>query len=519
MKRTLNKTKTTLKLIFSVILVFSILVSLIPFSSVSAEEQMEVGDFKTFSFYMSNSARKGLNNYHWYCTNTCLSINSSGPTFCSVTALKAGHTQIRCDYTYWVTDALNSVSYLITGQEVFFINVKNPPCVNHTFGAWTDSIKPTCTSSGTMGRTCSVCGYYESTAGKAALGHNYKNTEYSPTCTENGYIVTTCSRCSYKSTKNTKNALGHQFGSWITEKEAGSYEKGLKKRVCARCNFAETQEIPETYQLKVEQIGAKTLRVGGISPDCDLIRYAIGSYKTIAEIKKASSATFAYPNGAKYVDITVSQYGNYTFGLRFPESNTEKFCSFNIFGPFTDIPEDSWYTDSVLWCNSNNLFSGTSEITFNPSGNFTRAMLVQILAKLDGVKLSKIKYSGKFGDVKSDAWYANAVQWAVNSGITGGVGSGKFAPDSPVTREQLATFFFAYAKYKKYDLTASASLGSYTDSKTISPWAEGAVKWAVKIGILSGTSKTLLSPKSSTSRAQAAVIFKSFSEKYLKNQK
>lgn len=187
--------------------------------------------------------------------------------------------------------------------------------------------------------------------------------------------------------------------------------------------------------------------------------------------------------------------------------------------PFTDVKANQWFTSGALYCNAKQYITGVSETSFNPNGQLTRAMFVQVLAKVDGVDLSKVTYSGKFSDVNEKNWFAKAVQWAVDKGVTGGTSATTFAPNAAVTREQLATFFMAYAKYKKYNTTKSVSLEAYKDASTISGWAKGAVQWAVAEGLISGTSATTISPKTSATRAQAAVIFKGFVEDYVARQK
>ena len=180
--------------------------------------------------------------------------------------------------------------------------------------------------------------------------------------------------------------------------------------------------------------------------------------------------------------------------------------------PFTDVPEKSWYTEAALWCRSKGYITGTSKDKFSPNASLTRAMFVQMLAKVDGIDLNKITYSGKFKDVKSGEWFAKAVQWATDNGVTAGTSSSTFSPKTPVTREQLATFLFAYAKSKGLDVKPEASLDDYTDANTISFWAANAVKWAVAKDLISGTGNSSLSPKIEASRAQAALIIMKFVE-------
>ena len=191
-----------------------------------------------------------------------------------------------------------------------------------------------------------------------------------------------------------------------------------------------------------------------------------------------------------------------------------------ITNPFSDVPENTWYTDAAVWSFYKGIITGTSDTTFSPNMQLTRAMFVQILARVAiGSDLDNYKYKGKFNDVKSGDWFAKAVQWAIEDNVTGGTSATTFSPNLPVTREQLATFFFAYAKSKGYDVSASAGLGKYTDAGQISNWATNAIKWAVAEGLISGTSETTISPKMSATRSQAAVIFKNFVEIYVAKQK
>ncbi|MBE6573684.1 MAG: S-layer homology domain-containing protein, partial [Ruminococcaceae bacterium] len=131
---------------------------------------------------------------------------------------------------------------------------------------------------------------------------------------------------------------------------------------------------------------------------------------------------------------------------------------------FEDVKSDSWYYDAVRICNENELFNGTSDTTFTPNMKMSRAMLAQVLANADGY--NKADYQGSsFKDVKATAWYASAVEWANQKGITTGVGGGKFAPDTLISREQLATMLRRYAEYKGMDITVeNASFEGFADA-------------------------------------------------------
>lgn len=182
----------------------------------------------------------------------------------------------------------------------------------------------------------------------------------------------------------------------------------------------------------------------------------------------------------------------------------------NKLNPFLDVRAYEWYTEAVVWCYGRGYVSGIDSVTFNPDGSLTRAMFVQMLAKMSGANLSQYRYSGKFKDVEKNKWYTQAIEWAIVKGITKGTGPNTFSPDDLVTREQLAAFFMNYAKFLKYDTSASYCLKKYSDRKQVSPWAQNAVNWAVENNVISGTSATTLSPAGTATRAQAAMMFMNF---------
>ena len=178
--------------------------------------------------------------------------------------------------------------------------------------------------------------------------------------------------------------------------------------------------------------------------------------------------------------------------------------------PFIDLPTDKWFSEACFFAYENGYMSGLSDTTFGPNNKLTRAQFVQILAKIAGADLDAIPYKDTFKDVAEGKWYAKAVLWAVDKNITGGIGNGMFGPDKYVTRQQLATFFMAYAKLVSIDTDGRADLSKYTDLGKVSSWAMAAMQWAVDEGIISGTSDTTLSPLGIATRAQVAVIFKAF---------
>jgi len=180
---------------------------------------------------------------------------------------------------------------------------------------------------------------------------------------------------------------------------------------------------------------------------------------------------------------------------------------------FNDVPARAWYTEAVNYAASNNIMSGTGDGNFSPDVTTSRSMIVQMLYAMEGKPLAK---GAAFADVPSNAWYADAVTWASSNGIVSGIGDNMFAPDAPITREQLALILYGYSKDKGYDVSGAASLSRYIDADSVSSWAKDAMSWAVGSGLISGMTETTLGPGGSATRAQVAVILMNFCENITK---
>lgn len=180
-------------------------------------------------------------------------------------------------------------------------------------------------------------------------------------------------------------------------------------------------------------------------------------------------------------------------------------CAGNI---FMDMPApDDWSHDYIEFSVEHELFTGTSETTFSPSGTMTRAMLVTVLWRYDG---SLSGFSQSFVDVPNGLWYTDAVAWASTRGVVDGVGGGRFDPDGAVTREQAATILYRYAKLYQIDTAGAQDFGSYVDIDAVSGWALDAMRWAVSNGVITGSSGQRLLPQANATRAQVAAILTRF---------
>lgn len=180
---------------------------------------------------------------------------------------------------------------------------------------------------------------------------------------------------------------------------------------------------------------------------------------------------------------------------------------------FDDVPQNIWFASGVQFAAEQGLFTGVSANEFAPYDPMTRAMLVTVLHRLDGADASG---TNSFTDVLNGKWYTNAIAWASANGIVEGLSGNRFAPNAPITREQLAAILFRYAKACGYDVSARAELTAYADAAQVSTWAGDAMRWAVASGLISGRSGAQLAPKGEATRAEVAVILMNFVQKVVK---
>ena len=176
--------------------------------------------------------------------------------------------------------------------------------------------------------------------------------------------------------------------------------------------------------------------------------------------------------------------------------------------PFTDVPASHWAHDDITYVYENDLMNGTDGSLFSPESTTTRAQVVTVLYRLAGQPAAD--WANPFWDVPASAWFHDAVTWAWENDITGGVSSTHFGAGNAVTREQLAAFLYRYAQDQGYDTSARADLSGYSDAGLVSSYATEALSWANATGLITGTTGTTLSPKGSATRAQVATILSRF---------
>ena len=213
------------------------------------------------------------------------------------------------------------------------------------------------------------------------------------------------------------------------------------------------------------------------------------NFEAAAKIDEDGSVTIPFSHASQYAIVI----------------DTHSHAAVDVSDIFTDVAPNAWYKDAVQYAYAGGLMTGVFADAFAPEQTTTRAMIVSILARLEGVTTAQ---AAGFADVDDNDWYATAVNWAANVGVVNGYEDNTFQPNTAITREQLAAILMNYAAYKGEDVSARADLTSYTDQP--STWAEETMSWAVAEGLISGMTADTLQPQGSATRAQVAAILERF---------
>ena len=213
------------------------------------------------------------------------------------------------------------------------------------------------------------------------------------------------------------------------------------------------------------------------------------------------------------VKVTEQADGTYTFVM--PNGQVTVDASFVQVEepvptePFTDVDENDWFYDEVVYVYANGLMDGVGDNRFAPNTTTNRAMLATILYRLAGEP--DVSGDLPFTDVAAGQWYTDAVLWAAQNDIVNGVGENTFAPSNDLTREQLVTMLYRYAEAEGYDVSAAADLSGYPDAGQVQTYAQKAMSWAVAESIVEGMDGNL-NPAGNATRAQIATILMRFCE-------
>lgn len=176
---------------------------------------------------------------------------------------------------------------------------------------------------------------------------------------------------------------------------------------------------------------------------------------------------------------------------------------------FVDLDTEAWYHLSVDYVLRKGLMHGYGNKYFGPGDPMSRAMVVQVLYNLEG--RPAVSGGSPYTDVPDGNWFTDAIIWATENGIINGYGNGLYGPGDPVNREQMATIFYRYSRFKGYGLT-EGSYDHFADSEKVSLYAQPAMRWAVGNGLLVGMADGTLCPGCRTNRAEFATVIQRFCE-------
>ncbi len=188
------------------------------------------------------------------------------------------------------------------------------------------------------------------------------------------------------------------------------------------------------------------------------------------------------------------------------EEQVEKDQS-TVKNKFNDVKASSWYSSAVNYVLEKGIMNGIDNNRFAPNVKTNRAMIVTMLYRLEGQPTAG---KAAFTDVDASKWYGDSVAWASSNGVVTGYENNKFNPNTDLTREQLATILYRYAKYKQMDMSKKGNLNTFTDNSQVSSYANEAIAWAVGNGIITGKNENILDPKGSATRAEVAAMLQRF---------
>ena len=378
--------------------------------------------------------------------------------------------------------------------------------LDHDFGAWTSNGNGThtrvcsrdashtetdnCTggtASCTMKAVCEVC---KAEYGEKDPEHHAEGCEleWVVTETEHEQKYSLCGKVTIAKEK-------HTFGDWMITQRPTLNRDGEKERICQICQYKETKTIPATgSNYSYYTIKATAGTGGSISPSGNVsVREGRDQTFTITPDKG-----YAVSN-VKIDGKSIGAVKSYTFeNVRRTHTIEVIFMKANgnpQTGVFVDVATGSYYEDAVDWAVENGITTGISASRFDPDGICTRAQAVTFLWRAAGSPAPRSR-TMPFTDVPAGSYYYDAVLWAVENGITKGTSDTTFSPNMTCSRAQIVTFLWRSEKSP-----AAGTANPFADVKSTAYYAD-AVLWAVKENITKGTTNTTFSPDADCTRAQ-----------------
>lgn len=364
------------------------------------------------------------------------------------------------------------------------------------------TVKATCETGSYTEYICTDCGATVQKDITPALGHSYTAQVTEATCTDMGYTTHTCVRCEHSYLTGVVSALGHSFGEWTTVTEADCDHAGERVRECQVCGEKQSEAILPTGHTYTNQVVEPTCTEGGHTvytcTCCDHsyisdLTEALG-HDHVATVVEPTCTEGGWTEhacshcGDSYITDPTEALGHKWEGLECAG------CDAVREDPFVDVPDDSYYLDSVLWAVEMGITNGTTPDTFSPDAALNRAQAVTMLWRAAGSPAPKTLVN-PFADVSEDAFYYEAVLWAVENGITNGVSATRFDPNGVTNRAQVVTFL--WRAMGKPEAEAEDPFADVTEGA----WYYDAVLWAVETGVTSGMNETTFGVEAAANRA------------------
>ena len=291
-------------------------------------------------------------------------------------------------------------------------------------------------------------------------------------------------------------------------------------------NYANSVSVSAGKTVIVSTTPAANYMTEGVT-----VTYGSGNNKKTVPVAKNSDGTYSFtmpsssvtvtpvfvpdPNADPENDPSTAQdtIRNYSKDFEKCDDTHYENCPIN---QYPDASATAWYHDGVHFCIENGIMRGYDDGHFYPTKETTRAQLVQVLYNIAGQP--NVTSDKSYSDVNAGDWFYKAVQWATKNDIVSGYNDGKFRPNDPITREQVARVLMGYAKFLGYDTSATSDLKGYTDTNTVSNWATEYVQWAVGAGVYCGPmgSQNLLAANGNTVRSELATMMMNFCTKLAK---
>lgn len=384
----------------------------------------------------------------------------------------------------------------------------------------TDAKAATCTEAGNEAYwTCSGCGKYFSNENGTneiekdswvlkTLGHDMTKTDAKEaTCTEDGNNeYYTCSRCGGV----FKDEAGTQATTVVAEtlKKLG-HDWSNKDGICAVCHTkcdrvhkpGTTCSVCHKYTSYPYVPGAPTYPATAPAAPNGTVTVSPANASKGANVTVTVKPNEGYELGSLAVKdasgdlLPLADLGNGKYSFVMPDGKVSVEAEFvkTAATSFADVPANAYFADAVKWAVDKDVTNGLSDTMFGPYESCTRTQIVTFLWRAAGSP--EPKTASSFTDVPVSAYYAKAVAWAIENGITNGMTETTFAPDATCTRGQIVTFL-----YRALKGTASGST-NFTDVKSDTFYAD-AINWAVANNVTNGTSNTTFSPNADCTRAE-----------------